>query len=106
MDNKIVFGIMNILFNSIGVPSFLVGDKKRGVGTILFGIYTIFIGFIINAIKGIINGIKILKMTDEEFAAADKSSLICAMSGKKKISDAVDEAKNMAEEVSNEEAAE
>jgi TM2 domain-containing membrane protein YozV len=77
MDNKIVFGILNIMFNSIGVPSFLVGDKSRGIKTIIFGI--LIVPAILNAIKGIINGIKIIKMDDEEFAAADKASLIDAI---------------------------
>lgn len=79
MDNKIVFGIMNIIFNQIGVPSFMVKDVSRGVKTIIFGIITLGIIAIINVIKGIINGIKILKMDDEEFAAADKASLIDAI---------------------------
>ncbi len=83
MDNKILFGVMSIIFNQIGVPSFLVGDKKRGIKTIIFGIITIGIIAIINLIKGIIAGIKILKMTDEEFAAADKASLIDAIPAKK-----------------------
>jgi TM2 domain-containing membrane protein YozV len=77
MDNKIVFGIMNIIFNSIGVPSFMTGNKQRGIKTILFGI--LIVPAIINAIKGIINGINILKMSDEDFAAADKASLVSAI---------------------------
>lgn len=83
MDNKILFGVMSIIFNHLGVPSFLVGDKKRGIKTIIFGIITIGIIAIINLIKGIIAGVKILKMTDEEFAAADKASLIDAIPAKK-----------------------
>lgn len=87
MDNKIVFGIMNIIFNHIGVPSFLVKDVSRGVKTIIFGIITFGIIAIINVIKGIINGIKILKMDDEEFAAADKASLIDAIPAAKVVAD-------------------
>lgn len=79
MDNKILFGVMTIIFNSIGVPSFMTGNKNRGIKTIIFGIITIGVIGIINEIKGIINGIKILKMTDEEFAVADKASLIDAI---------------------------
>ena len=87
MDNKIVFGVLTILFNQIGVPSFLVKDTGRGVKTIIFGIITLGIIAIINVIKGIINGIKILKMDDEEFAAADKASLIDAIPAAKVVAD-------------------
>lgn len=83
MDNKILFGVMTIIFNSIGVPSFMTGNKNRGIKTIIFGIITIGVIGIINEIKGIINGIKILKMTDEEFAAADKAALIDAIPAQK-----------------------
>ena len=95
MNNKIVFGIMTIIFNELGVPSFMVKDTKRGVKTIIFGIITLGIISLINFIKGIINGIKILKMTDEEFAAADKAALIDALPGSKSLKDLAMEAKEM-----------
>ena len=56
MDNRIAFGILTILFNSYGVPCFL-------------GIVTCGVIAMINMIKGIILGIQILKMSDEEYAA-------------------------------------
>ena len=74
--NKTVFGILTILFNEIGLPAFLTGNVKGGILAIVLGIVTCEIVFIINAIKGIIAGIKILKMTDEEFAAADKTAFL------------------------------
>ena len=76
MDNKIVFGILTILLNAIGVPNFMVGDSKAGVQTIILGVVTFGIIMIINEIKGIIQGIKILQMSDEDFAAADKKTLV------------------------------
>ena len=79
MDNKIAFGVLTILFNSIGVPSFMTGNTKRGILSIVFGVITFGIIAFINAIKGIIAGIKILQMSDEEFAAADKASLVNAI---------------------------
>lgn len=74
--NKIVFGIMTIIFNQIGVPNFMIGDTKTGVKKIIFGVITLGVIAIINLIKGIIKGIEILKMSDAEFEAADKASLI------------------------------
>ena len=69
MDNKIVFGIMCILFNSYGVPCFMQGQVKTGILRIVLGIVTFGIIGIINVIKGIILGISVLKMSDEEYAA-------------------------------------
>ena len=101
MENKVVFGVLTILFNQLGVPSFIVKDTKRGVKTIIFNI--LIIPGIINFIKGIIAGINILKMTDEEFAAADKATLIDAIPGDKSLKDLVNDAKEMV--VGEEEAA-
>ena len=109
MDNKIVFGVLTILFNQFGVPSFIVKDAKRGIKSIIFAIITLGIIGIINFIKGIIGGINILKMTDEEFAAADKATLIDAIPGDKSLKDLVNDAKEVVvgeEEAAEEEAAE
>lgn len=69
MDNRILFGVMCILFNGIGVPCFMQGQTSTGVKRIVFGILSFYIIMIINEIKGIILGIQVLKMTDEEYAA-------------------------------------
>ena len=69
MDNKIVFGIMCILFNQIGVPCFMQGHTKAGILRIVLAVVTFNIIGLINAIMGIILGIKVLKMTDEEYNA-------------------------------------
>lgn len=69
MDNRVLFGVMTILFNSIGIPSFMQGQTKTGILRIVFGIISCGIIGIINEIKGIILGIQILKMTDEEYNA-------------------------------------
>ena len=69
MDNKIVFGIMCILFNSIGVPCFMQGQTKTGVLRIVLAIVTFGIVGVINEIMGIILGIKVLTMSDEEYEA-------------------------------------
>lgn len=68
MDNRILFGIMCILFNEYGVPCFMQGKIKTGVLRIVLGIVTFGIIGIINFVKGIILGVQVLKMSDEEFA--------------------------------------
>lgn len=65
--NKTVFGIMCIAFNAIGVPCFMQKHIKAGILRIVLGIVTCGVIEIINIIKGIILGIQVLKMTDEEF---------------------------------------
>ena len=69
MDNKIVFGIMCIIFNSLGVPCFMQGQTKTGVLRIVLAIVTFGIVGFINEIMGIILGIKVLTMSDEEYEA-------------------------------------
>ena len=68
MDNRILFGIMCIIFNSYGVPCFMQGQKKTGILRIVFACVTLGILGVYNAIVGIFLGIKVLKMSDEEFA--------------------------------------
>lgn len=68
MDNKILFGIMCIIFNSIGVPCFMQGRVKSGVLRIVLAIVTFGIIGFINEIMGIILGVKVLCMSDEEYA--------------------------------------
>ena len=83
MDNMILYGIMTIIFNSIGVPCFMQGKVKAGVLRIVLGCITFGVVGFINEIMGIIQGIKILCMSDEEYAAADKATLLMGVpSGK------------------------
>ena len=67
MDNRVLFGVMCIIFKSYCVPCFMQGKTKTGILRIVLGIVTFGIVGIINTVKGIILGIKVLKMTDEEF---------------------------------------
>lgn len=67
MENKILFGIMTIIFNSIGVPCFMAGKVKAGVLRIVLSILTFGIIGLINEIMGIVQGVKILCMSDEEY---------------------------------------
>ena len=83
MDNKILYGIMTIIFNSVGVPFFMQGKVKAGVLRIVLGCITFGVVGFINEIMGIIQGIKILCMSDEDYAAADKATLLMGVpSGK------------------------
>ena len=78
MENRILYGIMTIIFNEIGVPHFMQGKTKTGIIRIILSIIPVVgqIIAIINFIKGLIMGINILKMTDEEYAATDKATLL------------------------------
>ena len=83
MNNKVLFGIMTIIFNAIGVPCFMQGKTKAGVLRIVLYCVTFGIVGLINEILGIIQGIKILCMSDEDYAAADKATLLSGIpSGK------------------------
>ena len=68
MDNKVLYGIMCIIFNSIGVPCFMRGDTKTGILRIVLHLVTFGIIGTINGIMGIILGIKVLCMSDAQFA--------------------------------------
>ncbi len=67
--NRTTFAILTLLFNSYGVPCFIQGNAGLGVKRIILACVTCGIVGIINGIKGIILGIQLFKMTDEEFDA-------------------------------------
>ena len=67
--NKTVFGILTIIFNAYGVPCFIQKQIKTGILRIVLAIVTLGVIGIINLVKGIILGINVLKMTEEEFQA-------------------------------------
>ena len=70
VKNKVLFGIMTIIFNCYGVPDFMQGNVGKGIGKICLTVFTCGIGGIVLEIKGIIAGIKILKMSQEDYEAA------------------------------------
>lgn len=69
MENKVLFGVMTIIFNAYGVPCFMAGKVKAGILRIVFGCISFGVIAVINEVMGIIQGIKILKMSDEEYQA-------------------------------------
>lgn len=79
MNDKLTYGLLTLLLNSYGATSFMQGNTQKGIFTIVSSIITFGIIGIINAIKGLILGIKILQMSDEEFAATDKATLTDAI---------------------------
>ncbi|MBP3572244.1 MAG: hypothetical protein J6M42_09825 [Clostridia bacterium] len=82
MDNRILFGVMTLIFNSVGVPCFMAGKTKAGILRIVLGIVTCGVIATINEIMGIIQGIKILCMSDEEFAEKKETLFMGIPSGK------------------------
>ena len=82
MDNRILVGIMTIIFNSIGVPCFMAGKTKAGILRIILGIVSCGVIATINEIMGIIQGIKILCMSDGEFAEKKETLFMGIPSGK------------------------
>ena len=67
MQNRVLFGVLTIIFNSYGVPCFMQGKIASGILRIVLMYLTLGVIGIINLVKGIILGVQILKMTDEEF---------------------------------------
>ena len=78
MDNKVLYGIMCIIFNAIGVPCFMRGDVKTGILRIVLSCVTFGVIGLINEIMGIILGIKVLCMSDEQFAE-QKDTLVMGL---------------------------
>ena len=82
MDNRILFGIMTLIFNGYGVPCFMAGKVKAGILRIVLGFVSCGVIMLINEIMGIIQGIKILCMSDEEFAEKKETLFMGVPSGK------------------------
>lgn len=67
MENKVLFGIMTLIFNQIGVPQFMKGEIGKGILHIVLTVCTCNVGAVVLFILGLIEGIKILKMSDAEY---------------------------------------
>ena len=70
MNNKVLFGVMYILFNSFGVPQFMQKQVGKGILNIALSWLTCGIGGVIISIIGIVKGIKVLTMSEEAYAEA------------------------------------
>ena len=67
MENKVLFGIMTLIFNCVGVPQFMKGDIGKGILHIVLSFCTCGVGEVVLFILGLIEGIKILKMSEAEY---------------------------------------
>ena len=72
---RIPYAVLTLLFSQIGIQSFLAGNVKKGVCTILSAVVTFGVVGVINAVYGIISAINIFTMSDEDYAAADKANM-------------------------------
>lgn len=81
MENRILFGIMTLIFNCYGVPCFMARKIKAGILRIVLGFVSCGVIMLINEIMGIIQGIKILCMSDEEFAEKKETLFMGVPSG-------------------------
>ena len=83
-----------------------INVKNKDFNTAYNAWKIVFTEFPVARVDTYINGIKILKMTDEDFAAADKAALIDALPGNKSLKELAMEAKDMVVGEKNEEATE
>lgn len=72
-NDKVLFGVMTIIFHAVGVPYFMRGKKKQGITHIILSCVTFGVAALIYEIQGIIRGIKVLTMTDEAYMEAKYS---------------------------------
>ena len=82
MGNRIVFGIMTLIFNSLGIPCFMAGKVGAGILRIVLGVVTCGVIATINEIMGIVLGIKILCMSDAEFEEKKETLFMGVPSGR------------------------
>ena len=67
--NKIVAGVLGILLGSLGVHHFYLGSTTAGLTLLLVTVLTCFVASFITGIIGLIEGVLLLVMPDEEFDA-------------------------------------
>ena len=67
MKNQKLFAWMCILFNHLGVPNFMQGHLNVGITKNVLNIVTCGVAAIINFICGVKLGLKVLKMSEEEY---------------------------------------
>ena len=68
MKDKLVAGLLAIFLGAYGIHHFYLGDTRKGVIYLLVTLLTAGIGGTVLEIIGIIEGIKYLTMSDEEWA--------------------------------------
>ncbi len=68
MKDKTTAGVLAIVLNALGIHKFYMGDNKNGAIWLVLCLFTAGL-FGIMGILGILEGIKILMGTEEEFQA-------------------------------------
>ena len=66
-NKKTVAAVLAILLGAYGGHHFYLGAKKKGIKALMISLFTFSIGAMVMGIIGIVDGVKIFKMTDEEF---------------------------------------
>lgn len=77
--NKALVGILTIFLNCLGVPHFVHGQVLAGIATILFGIVTFGIGFCVNFVFGVINGIRLMKMDADTYDSLETEQILAGI---------------------------
>ena len=68
MKDKLVAGLLAIFLGAYGVHHFYLGDNRKGVIYLLITLLTAGFGGTIMQIIGIVEGVRYLTMSDEEWA--------------------------------------
>ena len=67
--DKMVAGLLAIFLGAYGIHHFYLGDNRKGLIYLLVTVLTAGVGAMVIEILGIIDGVRYLTMTDEEWAA-------------------------------------
>lgn len=67
MVGKFLFAILAVFTNSLGIPCFLQGRKKTGIVRLVLTFVTFGICGLINSILGILLGIQVMMMSNEDY---------------------------------------
>ena len=67
MKDKVTAGLLAFFFGPFGAQHFYLGDERKGVTYLLITLFTFGVGAVALAIIGIIDTIKFLSMSDDDF---------------------------------------
>ena len=67
--NKVVAGILAILLGGLGIHHFYLGSTTAGITLLLISLLSCFILSAVSGVIGLVEGILLLVMPDEEFDA-------------------------------------
>lgn len=67
LKDKVTAGLLAFFFGPFGAQHFYLGDERKGVTYLLITLFTFGVGAVALAIIGIIDAIKFLSMSDDDF---------------------------------------